>query len=113
MKKTAVILAVIMIFAASVSAANKIRWKDMNWKIYETENFRVFYYEGAELLAKIAAVYAEEALFENTRILNYVSKTKIPLFVYENRVDFTSTNITLSSLPREPRDLRKLLKTGL
>ncbi|MFW6210494.1 MAG: peptidase MA family metallohydrolase, partial [bacterium] len=99
MKKILAVCAVLTVFAASASGINKIRWKEMNWRIYETENFEIYYYEGAGLLAEIAAVYAQEAFEKNSRIFNYRSEERIPLFIYENKMDFTSTNITLSPLP--------------
>ncbi|MCX7698497.1 MAG: hypothetical protein N2114_03400 [Candidatus Goldbacteria bacterium] len=99
-KKAITITATIMFLflAFNLYALNKIRFKQLDWRIYETEHFFIYYYEGEELLAKLAAIFAESAFLNNSKIMNYNSKTKIPLFIYENSLVFASTNITLSYL---------------
>jgi hypothetical protein len=97
MKRTILIL-LIMLAAVNVFALNKIRWKQMDWYIYETEHFYLYYYKGEEFLAKLASVYAEQAYSNDTSGLHYSTKLKIPLFIYEDNLDFTATNITLDYL---------------
>lgn len=94
------IFLVIMLFlmAGSLFGLNKIRWKQMDWQIYETEHFFIYYYKGEEFLAKLASVYAEEGYSHDSAILHFESKSKIPLFIYEDGMDFSTTNITLSYL---------------
>ena len=46
----------------------------------------------------MVAIYAEEAFVRDSAILKFQSKNRIPLFVYENSLDFSATNITLSFL---------------
>jgi Tol biopolymer transport system component len=93
-----VVITAVFILCAQMFALNKIRVKDMQWQIYKTAHFRIYYYKGGELLAKFTAVYAEEAYEHDTAIVNFRPKSVIPLFIYENHDDFTSTNITLSTL---------------
>src|ERR1035437_865587 len=99
MRKT-IIFTVLALFLTSVSSfgINKIRWKEMDWKIYETEHFKIYYYTGEDFLARLTAVYAEEAYIHDTAVLDFNPKNPIPLFIYENHIDFASTNITLSPL---------------
>src|ERR1035437_2311707 len=99
MRKT-IIFTVLALFLTSVSSfgINKIRWKEMDWKIYETEHFKIYYYTGEDFLARLTAVYAEEAYIHDTAVLDFKPKNPIPLFIYENHIDFASTNITLSPL---------------
>jgi|YelNatPaOPRAMG01_1025707.scaffolds.fasta_scaffold17199_4 Tol biopolymer transport system component len=95
---TAIYIILILFIALNLFALNKIRWKQMDWRIYETDHFSIYYYEGEETLAKLSAIFAENAFTNNSKILGYTSKTKIPLFIYENSLDFSTTNITLSYL---------------
>lgn len=96
--KTIFLIILLTFFSANLFALNKIRWKQMDWQIYETEHFYIYYYIGEEFLAKLACVYAEDAYSANTATLHFESKSKIPLFIYEDSLDFSSTNITLSYL---------------
>ncbi|MCE5299392.1 MAG: hypothetical protein LLG37_00760 [Spirochaetia bacterium] len=96
--KKIIILLLALAFYADIYALNKVRWKQMDWEIYDTDHFKIYYYKGAELLAKTTAIYAEQAFVKDTAILKYEATGQIPLFIYENKLDFTSTNITLSVL---------------
>ncbi|PKL90856.1 MAG: hypothetical protein CVV21_10705 [Candidatus Goldiibacteriota bacterium HGW-Goldbacteria-1] len=98
MKKIAAVCFILLFTVSSVFAYNKIRTKDMDWHIFETPHFKIYYYKSEELLAKFGVIYAEEAFEKITKILGYTPKEKIPLFIYENPVDFGTTNITLSYL---------------
>lgn len=95
---TAVFTIILLFLSFNLYALNKIRWKQMDWRIYETDHFFVYYYTGEETLAKLAAIFAESAWTKISKILNFNSKAKIPIFIYENSLDFSSTNITLSYL---------------
>jgi len=96
--KRILIIAAVLLIGQSVFSFHKIRFKDMDWRVYETQHFYVYYYEGNEFLAKLAAVYAEDAYRYNSAVLKHEAKTKIPFFIYEDGLDFSSTNITLSYL---------------
>ncbi len=96
MKKLILSLLLILITISNAFALNKIRYKDFKWYIYETENFYIYYYKGAEFLAKMSAIYAEEAYNKLSRELNFKSKEKNPLFIYDSHQAFTTTNITQS-----------------
>jgi Tol biopolymer transport system component len=94
-----IILAILIVLAAANAyALNKFRWKQMDWYILETEHFYIYYYKGEDFLARLASVYAEQAYSNDTSVVRFIPKTKIPLFVYADNLDFTSTNITLSYL---------------
>ncbi len=98
MKKTIILLFIILFITAKGFPQNKIRWKDMDWRIYETEHFDIYYYRGEDFLAKMAAIYAEQGLENDSQTLKYHPKARIPLFIYEDSQDFGTTNITLSYL---------------
>jgi Tol biopolymer transport system component len=92
------IITAIFALASPASAINKIRWKEYQWEIYKTEHFRIHYYKGEELLAKLTSIYAEEAYNHDSAVENCRPKNPIPLFIYETHDDFTSTNITMDTL---------------
>ena len=96
-KKIAAILVFCLVFVQAYGL-NKIRWNEMNWQVYETEHFDIYHYDGSRFLAKLAAGYAEEGYKKASEKLKFGSKNKIPLFIYENSLDFSSTSITLSFL---------------
>ncbi len=95
-----VILAVLLTSVPSFGV-NKIRWKDMDWQTYETEHFKIYYYKGEDFLAKLTAIYAEQAYIHDTAVLDFKPKNSIPLFIYQNHIDFASTNITLDPLTED------------
>ena len=98
LKKTGIFITVLLLIAVNSYGLNKIRWKQMDWHIYETEHFKIYYYKGEEFLAKLTSIFAEEAFTRDSDILKFQSKAKIPLFIYEDSMDFSATNITLSFL---------------
>lgn len=95
MKKIIISIFIILFFTASGYSLNKIRWKDMDFRIYETEHFHIYYYRGEDFLAKMVAIFAEQGLENDSTNLKYHPKTKIPLIIYEDGQDFGTTNITL------------------
>lgn len=96
-KKIAAII-VLCFMVVQAYGLNKIRWKEMDWRVYETEHFDIYHYEGSRFLARLAAGYAEDGYKKASEKLKFGSKNKIPLFIYENGLDFSSTSITLSFL---------------
>lgn len=97
-KKVFLSAVIVLLCFSSVFALNKIRQKDLDWYIYETEHFRIYYYRGEDLLAKMTAIYAEEGYNRAGGLLGYKPKEKIPLFIYEDHLDFSSTNVTTDYL---------------
>lgn len=74
---------------------NRIQYKDFNWKYISTYNFDIYYYDGAEQIARNAAMYAEtdfKKIVEETGFSPY-SKTK--LLVYSSVSDLQQSNIGL------------------
>ncbi len=85
----------VLTFMHHAYALNKIRVKEMKWRVIETPHFKIHYYDTAAFLARLACVYAEEAYERNTAVYETVFREKIPMFIYENSADFSATNITL------------------
>lgn len=75
--------------------SNKVRYHtDHHWKVIETSHFLIHYYEPCEDLGKTAARYAERAFQGTCQALDFVPRTKIPLYVYGTPLEFEETNIT-------------------
>lgn len=98
MKRFLFLIIFTVIIFETVFCLNKIRYRDFDWYIYETNNFYIYYYKDAEFLAKIAAIYAEQAYSRLSSAFGFKSKEKIPLFIYDSHQAFTTTNVTLSFL---------------
>jgi Tol biopolymer transport system component len=73
---------------------NKVRRKDFRWQILTTPHFEVYYYPEEESLARQAALMAEKAYLHDASALDYYPKTRNPLFVYQDHVEFEQTNVS-------------------
>ena len=103
MKRLAYLLATVLAMAAAPDmlwsqdgyfGKNKVNYKHFSWRQLETEHFNVYYYQGADSLARIAARIAERACDKLTKDFNHVLSGKVPLVVYISHNDFEQTNIT-------------------
>ncbi len=72
---------------------NKLHTRAMEWHIFETEHFEIYYYPEEEELAREVCQHAEAAYLHNTRLLRFKPQEKTPLFIYRNQIDFQQTNI--------------------
>jgi WD40 repeat protein len=72
---------------------NKLHTHDMEWHVFETEHFEIYYYPEEEELAREVCQHAETAYDHNTRLLRFKPQKKTPLFIYRNQIDFQQTNI--------------------
>ncbi len=72
---------------------NKIQYKDFDWKIAQSEHFKIFYYEGGEHLKDFAIAILEEAYEEYKNIMPRIPKDKIPVLIYNSAEDFRQTNV--------------------
>ena len=72
---------------------NKIQYKDFDWKIAQSEHFKVFYYDGGEYLKDFAIAVLEEAFEEYKTIMPRIPRDKIPVIIYNSAEDFRQTNV--------------------
>ena len=85
--------------SAQYFGQNKISYEDFNWRIYESEHFRFFFYPEEEpFLPKVSGV-AEEAYRSLAKSLKHDIDFKIPLIFYKTHGEFEQTNIELNFLP--------------
>lgn len=73
---------------------NKLNYRTFDWRQLETEHFIVYYYQGGDSLAEIAARLAEQAGERLARVLDHRLTGKVPVVVYSSHNDFAQTNIT-------------------
>lgn len=72
---------------------NKIQYRDFNWKVAQSEHFKVFYYDGGEHLKDFAISVLEKAFDEFKTIMPRIPKNKIPVIIYNCPEDFRQTNV--------------------
>jgi hypothetical protein len=74
---------------------SRIQYKDFNWKLYNTQNFNIYYYQGGESIAKNATDYAEKELKRITSLIGYYPYSKVTLILYNSSADLKQSNIGL------------------
>lgn len=118
MKKLTTLLLIavaLTLLSASVQAQfyfgkNKIQYTTFEWKVLNTDHFRVFFYEEEEELAKIAAAAAEESYDDLSSKFNHHIFDKVPLIIYSAPTFFTQTNVTPSLLPENVAGFTEFFK---
>ena len=76
---------------------SRIQYKNFDWKLYSTQNFNVYFYQGGDPAAKHAAEYAEKELRRVTSLIGYYPYSKITLILYNSPTDLLQSNIGLNN----------------
>lgn len=72
---------------------NRVQYKDFDWQFYDTDNFRIYFYQGGQDMGKYAILASEECLAEVSELLNVKLNDKLDLIVYNDISDMHQTNI--------------------
>ncbi|MFT4969323.1 MAG: hypothetical protein ACI9O4_001070 [Chitinophagales bacterium] len=72
---------------------NRVQYKDFDWQFYETDNFRIYFYQGGQDMGKYAILSSEKCLQEVNDLLNVKLPEKLDLIVYNDISDMHQTNI--------------------
>ncbi|WP_439880404.1 hypothetical protein ACSX1A_14720 [Pontibacter sp. MBLB2868] len=80
-----------------VFGKSRIQYKNFDWKLYSTQNFNIYFYDGGKLAALNAAEYAEKELKRITSLIGYYPYSKITLILYNSTTDLRQSNIGLNS----------------
>ncbi|MFD2248497.1 hypothetical protein [Pontibacter ruber] len=80
-----------------VFGKSRIQYKSFDWKLYSTQNFNIYFYEGGEQAARNAADYAEKELKRITSLIGYYPYSKVTLILYNVAGDLKQSNIGLNS----------------
>ena len=75
---------------------NRVQYKDFDWQFYETDNFRIYFYQGGQDMGKYAIMASEKCLIEVNDLLNVKLAEKLDLIVYNDISDMYQTNIGLA-----------------
>ena len=78
---------------------NKVRYKDFDWWILESEHLELHYEPEFHDLAQQAIEYLEEAYVQVSEILRHDLSTKPPIVIYQSHYEFQQTNIIHDFLP--------------
>ncbi len=100
-----ILLIFIFIFLASpvwgqyYFGKNKIQYTQFDWRVMETDHFRVYFYSEEGKVAGIAARIAEESYQDLESKFNYALLHKVPLILYSTKNYFQQTNVIPLLLP--------------
>ena len=89
---------------------NKVQYDHFDWSYLSAEHFDVYFYAGAEPLARRAAYLAEQAYAKISRDLAYELKTRVPVIVYISHNHFEQTNVILELVQEEVGGFTELFK---
>ena len=72
---------------------NRVQYKNFNWRFYSSDNFDIYFYDGGENNARIAAKYLEKEFERITDIIGYAPYTKTKIFLYNSPKDMQQSNV--------------------
>lgn len=78
---------------------NKVRYKNFDWHIIESEHLELHYEPEFQELAETAVGYLEEAYVHISEILRHELSHKPPIVIYQSHYEFEQTNIIHEFLP--------------
>lgn len=72
---------------------NKVVYQTYDWKVLDTEHFKIYLSESALAQSDQISGMAEEIFVHHSRAFNYVPDQKIRVVLYDNQIDFQQNNI--------------------
>ncbi len=78
---------------------NKIKYDDLQWRIYHSPHFDVHYYPEAESHLQKVVSFAESGYDELSRRFDHQVRDPIPLIYYATHNEFEQNNIILNFIP--------------
>ena len=72
---------------------NRVQYKNFNWRYYSSDNFDIYFYDGGEPNALIAAKFMEKEFERITDIIGYAPYTKTKIFLYNSAKDLQQSNV--------------------
>lgn len=78
---------------------NKVRYKDFDWHIIESEHLELHYEPEFQALAEQAVEYLEVAYTHLSGIFHHELSHKPPIVIYQSNYEFLQTNIVHEFLP--------------
>lgn len=72
---------------------NRVQYKNFNWRYFSSDNFDIYFYDGGENNARIAAKFMEKEFERITDIIGYAPYTKTKIFLYNSPKDLQQSNV--------------------
>jgi WD40-like Beta Propeller Repeat len=72
---------------------NRVQTQAVNWSVYISDNFEIYYYEGGQKHAKFATKLAESQFENISDLVGFTPYTRIRLFIYNSKSDLRQSNI--------------------
>ena len=72
---------------------NQVQYARFQWRVLETEHFRVHYYREEKAAVEDAARMAERSYARLSRILGHEFRERKPIVIFASRTDFAQNNI--------------------
>ena len=72
---------------------NQVQYNRFQWRVLETEHFRVHYYKEEKAAVEDAARMAERSYARISRILGHEFRERKPIVIFASRTDFAQNNI--------------------
>ena len=72
---------------------NRIQYRDFNWQFYSTDNFDIYFYEGGQSNALVAAKFLEKEFERITDVIGYAPYTKTKIFLYNSPKELQQSNV--------------------
>ncbi|MDF9797710.1 Tol biopolymer transport system component [Catalinimonas alkaloidigena] len=72
---------------------NRVQYKNFNWRFYSSDNFDIYFYDGGQDNALIAAKFIEKEFERITDIIGYAPYSKTKIFLYNSNMDLLQSNV--------------------
>lgn len=92
---------------------NRVQYKKFKWQFQETENFRIYFYQGGQDIGKYVVLNAENILEDLSKSLDFRLDQKLDIIVYNDISDLRQSNIGLESTDPIENGQVKLLDNKL
>ncbi len=76
---------------------NKVQYSDFNWKIYNSEHFKIYHYFDNPKLLKNIVEMAESAYLKISQEIKHSLSAEVPIIYYKTYTDFEQTNLLPTS----------------
>jgi len=73
---------------------NQVEYHHLNWRVLETEHFKIYYYPEERVPVQDAARMAERSYFRLSRLLGHQFREKKPILLFASIEDFNQNNVT-------------------
>jgi hypothetical protein len=76
---------------------NRIQYRNFKWRIFQTSNFEVYFYQNGDNLARLTAQFAETEFDRITDVLGYTPYNRIKIFLYNSPEELEQSNIGIAT----------------